>query len=136
MGITLTEASKLVGITKNGLSKAIAKGKVSAEKDENGVWRIEPAELFRVYPKADTVSGSKENTVSDGTTNKVSALEREIDLQREQIHLLKEQLRQKDENHGQIIKVMEEHITTLKSLADQRAEQGAKKAGFWSRLFG
>src|SRR3546814_12309637 len=50
MGITLREASEKVGVTRQTLMKAIKTGRVSAENSDNGEWRIEPVELFRVWP--------------------------------------------------------------------------------------
>jgi hypothetical protein len=35
--------------------KAIKTGRVSAEKADNGEWRIEPVELFRVWPPVNEV---------------------------------------------------------------------------------
>jgi predicted site-specific integrase-resolvase len=55
MGITLREASEKVGVTRQTLMKAIKTGRVSAEKADNGEWRIEPVELFRVWPPVNEV---------------------------------------------------------------------------------
>ena len=51
MKLTLGQASKEAGISKPSLSAAIKKGRLSAAKNESGVYEIDPAELFRVYPK-------------------------------------------------------------------------------------
>lgn len=128
MGITLTEAAKLVGITKNGLSKAIAKGKISATKDDNGVWKVEPVELYRVYPPAKTVSDTKEETVSGSTTNDNKALEREIEL-------LRERLAHADENNAKLMKMLDEQISTVRLLTAPKTEE-KQQPGFWARLFG
>src|SRR3546814_3761162 len=53
MGITLREASEKVGVTRQTLMKAINTGRVSAEKSDNGEWRIEPVELFRVWTRSE-----------------------------------------------------------------------------------
>jgi hypothetical protein len=50
--LTLAEAAKETGLTKPAIFKSIQKGRVSATKDDKGQWRIDPAELFRVYPPA------------------------------------------------------------------------------------
>jgi excisionase family DNA binding protein len=47
---TLGEAAKQAGVSKPTLSKAISNGRLSAEKQPDGSYRIQPAELFRVYP--------------------------------------------------------------------------------------
>lgn len=52
MYLTLGQAAKEVGKSKGTLSKAVKDGKLSvAKKDENGSFQIDPAELFRVFPK-------------------------------------------------------------------------------------
>ena len=52
MYLTLSQAAKEVGKSKGTLSKAVKDGKLSvAKKDENGSFQIDPAELFRVFPK-------------------------------------------------------------------------------------
>lgn len=57
MSISLREASQEVGLTRQTILKAIRNGRVSAEKDLNGEWRIEPVELFRVWPPVTAVAG-------------------------------------------------------------------------------
>lgn len=47
MEFTLGTAAKELGITKPTLSKAIAKGKLSATRREDGSYSIDAAELFR-----------------------------------------------------------------------------------------
>ena len=57
MRYTLGEAAKATGKSKTTVQRAIAKGKISAEKLGNG-YSIDPSELHRVFPmqKNDTVS--------------------------------------------------------------------------------
>jgi excisionase family DNA binding protein len=50
MVYTLGEAAKATGKSKATLSKAIKNGRISAQKDETGAFRIDPSELHRVYP--------------------------------------------------------------------------------------
>lgn len=52
MVYTLGEAAKATGKSKATISKAIKNGRISASKDESGTFRIDPAELHRVYPVA------------------------------------------------------------------------------------
>jgi hypothetical protein len=47
---TLGEAAKHSGRSKPTLSKAIKNGKLSAEKQPDGSYRIQVAELFRAFP--------------------------------------------------------------------------------------
>ena len=136
MSITLTEAAKQVGITKSGLMKAIKKGKLSAEKDVHGEWTVDPAELFRVYPKSSDSTKDKNGQVVDGTIIEIKGLKREIDLQREQINSLREQLTKSDTDKADLSKKMDEQLATFRMLTDQREEKTGQSRGFWKRLFG
>lgn len=59
MAYTLGQAAKVVKRHKATLSAAIKKGKISAVKDEDGVFHIEEAELFRVYPQDGQTTGGQ-----------------------------------------------------------------------------
>jgi hypothetical protein len=50
LSYTLGQAAKATGKSKTTISKAIHSGKISAEKQENGSYQIDPSELHRVYP--------------------------------------------------------------------------------------
>lgn len=60
MAYTLGEAAKASGKSKATISKAIKSGMLSAIRQDTGVFRIEAAELYRVYPK--TVDGNQDRT--------------------------------------------------------------------------
>jgi len=121
MGITLREASEKVGVTRQTLMKAIKTGRVSAEKSDNGEWRIEPVELFRVWPP---VNGVQQPLQPDLTGGNTPGLQAENRLLREQIAELRE-----DRN------AWREQAQRL-ALTDQRATpQPVPQRGFWSRLF-
>src|SRR3546814_9062137 len=49
MSITLREASEKAGVTCQSPMKAIKTGRVSGQKSDNGEWRFESVELFRVW---------------------------------------------------------------------------------------
>ena len=51
-GLSLRTAAKAVGLDKTTILRAIQSGKISADKNQNGGWVIQPAELFRVYKPA------------------------------------------------------------------------------------
>src|SRR5215831_263410 len=46
----LSQAAEAVGMNRSSILRAIKAGKISASRDENDQWQIEPAELHRVYP--------------------------------------------------------------------------------------
>ena len=47
---TIVTAAAAVGRNKTAILRAIKAGKISAAKDENGEWQIDPADLHRIYP--------------------------------------------------------------------------------------
>ena len=117
MGITLKEASGKVGVTRQTLMKAIKTGRISAEKSENGEWRIEPVELFRVWPP---VKGVQQPLQSDLTVSDTPSLQTENRLLREQLAELREERNAWREQAQRL------------TLTDQRREP---TPGFWSRLW-
>jgi excisionase family DNA binding protein len=48
MQLTLGQAASQAGISKSYFSKLIKTGKISAERQPNGEWRIDPSELDRL----------------------------------------------------------------------------------------
>ncbi len=50
--LTCREAASLLNYTQRHIVNLIKKGKLSADKDENGKYFIEKSEFFRVYPNA------------------------------------------------------------------------------------
>jgi hypothetical protein len=50
MPYSLHQAATACGVNKSTILRAIKAGKISAVRDEQGQWQVEPAELHRVYP--------------------------------------------------------------------------------------
>ena len=48
--LSLADAATATGMNKSSILRAIKSGRISATRDELGQWRIEPGDLFRVYP--------------------------------------------------------------------------------------
>lgn len=72
MKLSANQATKEAGIAKKTLLDALKTGRLSAEKDERGHWKIEPSELFRVFPRTSehqspepqpTPHGNQENCI-------------------------------------------------------------------------
>jgi len=54
MSYTLGMAAKATGKSKTTIQRAIAKGSISAHKEKNGRYSIDPSELHRVFPMVST----------------------------------------------------------------------------------
>lgn len=50
MILTLRQAAELTGKSKSTLTRAIKSGRLSASRNEDGMYAIDPAELARAYP--------------------------------------------------------------------------------------
>lgn len=49
MMLSLTEAAQKTGVSKSTIYRAVKSGKVSAKKNQDDEYEIDPAELFRVF---------------------------------------------------------------------------------------
>src|SRR3546814_10806792 len=96
MSITLREASEKVGVTRQTLMKAIKTGRDSGQKSDNGEWRIEPVELFRVWPPGNEVLQPLQ---PDITGSDIPGLQAENRLLREMVAELREERNARTEEH-------------------------------------
>jgi len=60
--LTLNQAAKEAGKSKQTLLDAIRGGRLTAPKDEQGRYQIDPAELFRVYPPTSQLPDTETET--------------------------------------------------------------------------
>ena len=84
--MTLSEAAAWAGKGRPAILKALQKGTISGRKDEDGQWRIDPAELARVYKPGNMQDGS--SVVPRSTLDIAQAIagkDRELALLREML---------------------------------------------------
>lgn len=130
MVYTLGEAAKATGKSKATISKAIKSGRISASKGDNGVYRIDPSELHRVYPPTPLGTGKPEQKETPNlpqvNTHETSKI-RELEI------LLKASQQRLEDRDGQLSDLKEDRnkwrqqATAL--LEDKRPR------GFWARIF-
>lgn len=65
MKYTLGTASKATGKSKSTLSRDIKGGRISAARQPDGSYEIDPAELHRVYPALERGTGSRNGISND-----------------------------------------------------------------------
>ena len=91
---TLGTAAKATGVSKPTIQRAIKSGRISAKKNDLGVWQIDPAELHRVYPPVTDNGNEKRNVRQSETSHetgsdtrvlqvKIEALEQQLERERE-----------------------------------------------------
>jgi small-conductance mechanosensitive channel len=146
--LSLNKAAKEAGVAKSTLLEALNSGRMSAAKNDVGHWQIDPAELFRVFPKTSSLErGEPQATPRENQqkTNPVSALDVEVKMLREQIERMdSERERERAQLNDQIEALREQaerqsadHRQALAMLTDQR-EHVAKRPrkGWLARLAG
>jgi hypothetical protein len=86
MTYTLTEASKATGKSKSTLLRAIQSSKISATKDEvSGDWRVEPAEVHRLYPAIMHDAPNGAETTHHGMASLIKELRTQLEASAQRI---------------------------------------------------
>lgn len=88
MVYTLGEAAKATGKSKATISKAIKNGRISALKGDDGVFKIDPSELHRVYPPTVNFSPNEltlDTVVNTQNDSRIKELEARLEAARERI---------------------------------------------------
>jgi chromosome segregation ATPase len=138
MPYTLGQAAKATGKSKTAIAQALAEGRMSGIKDEQGRWQIDPAELHRVYPKLDGQVDERGHQIRqpDTSTVEVERLKAAVEgLERlcRQIENERDSLRERLDRSEQERRDKDRQLTAL--LTDQRPDQPAiAKRRWW--LFG
>lgn len=99
MSFDLASAAAATGVAKSSVLRAIKGGRISALRDDNGRWSVEPAELFKIFPP---LPPTQPATLQNGAPERVTQLleeqvaelrsmladmrRREDDLQRDRDH--------------------------------------------------
>lgn len=87
--MSLREAAVLTGKSKSTLTRAIKAGRLSASRDAEGIYAIDPAELARVYPLVGE-DDAKQGRLHDASRNggsgpdKAGILQLELTMLREE----------------------------------------------------
>lgn len=130
MGYTLNQAAKHAQKSKGTISKAIARGTLSAKKQEDSTYDIDPAELGRWLESVSKETLESRSGLQMATHEKThgnSALETEIKL-------LRERISDKDDQIAYLRERLDgeaERVTAL--LTDQRAQATTEP---WFKLGG
>jgi excisionase family DNA binding protein len=136
---TLGEACKQAKVSKPTLSKAIKNGRLSAEKQPDGSYRIQPAELFRVFPPETPPNGLSRNEFDGRETGN------ETQLARDQIAELRQRLALLTGERERERQQLTDQIMDLRRRLDSEAEERRRltlivtdqrpRRGFWRRAF-
>lgn len=92
MKYTIGTAAKATGKAKSTISRDLKDGTLSAEKNEDGSYSIDPSELMRVYKEAFDPNRSENIEPNDmqpqRDPNETGGLQAEVELLRERLQLI------------------------------------------------
>ncbi|MGB4967713.1 MAG: hypothetical protein WBO35_05945 [Candidatus Saccharimonadales bacterium] len=110
--LTLAQAAKETGLTRSAIFKAIKGGKLSATKDEQGHFQIDPAELFRVYKPFHSKAATGEQQETNNET-KETAETREL---RARLEMSSQLLRQLESERDDLRRRLDEEAAERRKL--------------------
>jgi hypothetical protein len=71
MSFDLASAAAATGVAKSSVLRAIKAGRITAQRDDNGRWHVEPAELFKIFPP---LPPAQPATLQHGVPDRVTQL--------------------------------------------------------------
>jgi excisionase family DNA binding protein len=87
MSYSLSEAATACGVYKSTILRSIKAGRLTGTKDALGQWRIEPAELHRVYAPAQR-NGAESNGARPGATAALVEVHHRAELAEQRLAML------------------------------------------------
>lgn len=102
------EAAEAVGVSKSAIRRKIQSGKLSASRNDNNEYEIDPAELSRAYPNWSPDAPKRSDALPSGEAkglsgNEIKALKREIEVLGEKIEKENEERRrERDQAQAEI----------------------------------
>jgi FtsZ-binding cell division protein ZapB len=119
MGYTLAEAARASGKSKMTIQRAIKAGKISASRDEDGSYDIDPSELHRVFPAVSAEGNDAGNMGRDGTPEVINVLRLEIKTRDEKLAALQAERERERE-------LLQDSVEDLRTRLDQSEEERRK----------
>lgn len=115
--LSLREAAQETGKSKSTIQRAITKGRMSAKRNDNKEYQIDPAELFRVFPKkSDALPSSDKKKLSHELLHKLEMLQAAIQHKDEMLETERASMRRERE---QFEAQIEDLRNTVETLSDQ-----------------
>lgn len=94
MMLSLSEAARETRVSKSTIYRAVKSGKLSANRNKDGEYEIQPVELFRVFPKQSEEPGQYEVTRPSARQDETSGSDEAMQKQMEWLMELAEQQRE------------------------------------------
>src|SRR4051794_7228828 len=139
MYLSLRDAAREAGVSKTTIIRAIRSGRLSAPRNDDGGYAIDPAELFRVYPREIEAGEDQEDPNRTapqdqdatrlgppGTPERTAALEAEVQALKELVRRLDLDISRLDRERQEVIRRFDLDRQDLR--ADRDAWKGIAEA--------
>ncbi len=137
--LTCREAAALLNYSQRHILNLIKKGKLSADRDEDGKYYIQKSEFLRVYPNAIKVEtdGISEKSMEGHTRKlleeKIKHLQEMVDEKKKQNEFLVEQLSNFTHEKSKMLDAINSNARLLefKETAGKSYEKNSNKISWW-----
>lgn len=122
--LSLSQAAKQAGKSKSTIGRAIESGRLSARKNQDGTFRIDPSELFRVFPKGGpgTVNYGTDGTIRNPTDGTLGT-----GANPDEIRALREELAKAVQQAAAAEAIAEERAETIADLRIRLDREGEER---------
>lgn len=125
--MTLGEAAKATGKSKSTIFRAVKSGKLSATR-EGEEYRIDPAELFRAFPR-DVPDAVQRNDTQPHSAMPEVVGETAKDVE---IRMLREMLQVKDQQ----IETLQQSLRLIERVVPDQSAPAPQARSLWARIIG
>lgn len=80
--LSLSQAAKAAGRSKSTIGRAIKSGKLSASRNDDDTFSIDPSELFRVFPRTSSEAVTLGRNGTDVEQQEIKALHAELEKEK------------------------------------------------------
>jgi excisionase family DNA binding protein len=131
--LSLREAAEQAGVSKSTIFRAIQSGRMSAERDDDRNFKIQPAELFRVYPPKPSKDDVADNVPGQAETQpKGQDAPALLGSDAMEIKLRNIQLEEQIKGLQAILEMERQRAEEAQKRADQRAEELRAERDRWA----
>jgi Helix-turn-helix domain len=132
--MTLSEAAKWAGKGRPTVWRAIKQGKLSARRNDDGQWMIDPAELARVYQAVVSDNVPLKQGAIAFETPETAALQQIIALLERQLEDTQAQREDLKKERDRLLGMVESQTRLITHLSEKPTEP--TRHGWWRRLTG
>jgi len=134
MKFSLVKAAQVSGKSKSTINRAIKSGKLSAQRNEDGSYDIDPSELARAFPAKHSGTPALEPDLNQTELVQIKALEMKLEAAHERLQDARDRLVEKDDIITDLRSDRDTWRQQATRLLENHGNGSEKTKGFWRRL--